>query len=64
MRIVLPDSRFLQALTIIPLLRVIRMHWLRAWLVEPDGPSSNCSSSTVMAWVPQEADSESRVLEH
>lgn len=56
--------RPLPALTITSLLRVIRMHWLRAWPVEPDSPSSNCSSSTVMAWVPQKADSESRVLEY
>ena len=54
----------LPALTIISLLRVIRVHWLRAWPVEPDSPRSNCSSSTVMAWVPQKADSESRVLEY
>ena len=39
------------------------MRWLRTWPMEPDGLSSNCGSRTVVLWVLQEADSESRVLE-
>lgn len=39
------------------------VHWLRTWPMELDSPSSNCGPRTVMLWVLQEADSESRVLE-